>query len=92
MDLIILDMYDYDIILGMDFLAKYNATIECRKQRVTFRPNNEDEFSFDRGPHQKGKAIISSMKARKMILSRCQGFLASVVDTTQEEKAKPEDI
>ena len=30
MDLIILDMYDYDVILGMDFLTKYNATIECR--------------------------------------------------------------
>ncbi|KAL5577023.1 hypothetical protein UlMin_018722 [Ulmus minor] len=29
-DLIVLDMYDYDVILGMDFLEKYNATIECR--------------------------------------------------------------
>ncbi|KAL5583320.1 hypothetical protein UlMin_015762 [Ulmus minor] len=91
-DLIILDMYDYDIILGMDFLAKYNATIECRKRRVTFRPGNEDEFSFDGEPRKKGKAIISSMKARKMLLSGCQGFLASVVDTTQEEETKPEDI
>ena len=74
MDLIILDMYDYDIILGIDFLAKYNATIECRKRRFTFRPSNEDEFSFDGGPRKKGKAIISSIKARKMLLSGCQGF------------------
>ena len=28
-DLIIRDMYDYDIILRMDFLTKYNVTIEC---------------------------------------------------------------
>lgn len=31
-DLIVLDMHDYDVILGIDFLNKYNATIECRKQ------------------------------------------------------------
>ena len=46
-DLIILDMYDYEIILGMDFLTKYNATIKCRKKRVTFRHGNGDEFSFE---------------------------------------------
>ncbi len=32
------------------------------------------------------------MKARKMLLSGCQGFLASVMDTTQEESDKLEDI
>ena len=92
MDLIILDMYDYNIILGMDFLAKYNATIECWKRTVTFRLGNRDKFSFEGRPHRKGEAIISSMKVRKPLLSGCQGFLASVVDTMQEEKAKPEDI
>ena len=90
--LIILDKYDYDIILGMDFLTKYNATIECRKRRVTFRPGNDDEFSFDGGPRKKGKAIISSMKAQKMLTSGCQGFLASVVDMAQKEETRPEDI
>ena len=25
-DLVILDMYDYDVILRMDFLGKYNVT------------------------------------------------------------------
>ncbi|KAL5543153.1 hypothetical protein UlMin_010863 [Ulmus minor] len=29
-DLIMLNLHDYDVILGMDFLSKYNATIECR--------------------------------------------------------------
>ena len=91
-DLIILDMYDYDVILGMDFLTKYNATIDCRKRRVTFSPGNDDEFSFDGGPRREGKTIISSMKARKMLTSGCQGFLASVVDMAQKEETRPEDI
>jgi len=45
-DLIILDIYDYDIILGMEFLTKYNGTIECRHRRVTFKLGDIDEFSF----------------------------------------------
>ena len=81
MDLIILDMYDYDVILGMDFLTKYNATIECQHQKVIFRLSISDEFSFVGENHWKQKMIISSMKARKMLSSGCQGFLASVVYT-----------
>ncbi|KAL5571846.1 hypothetical protein UlMin_021443 [Ulmus minor] len=38
------------------------------------------------------KVIISSMRARKLLSSGCQGFLATVVDTTHEEKLKPEKI
>ena len=45
-DLIILNMYDYDVILGIYFLSKYNVTIECRYQRVIFRPTDNDEFSY----------------------------------------------
>ena len=43
-DLIILDMPDYDVILGMDFLSKYGASIECRKWRVVFQPEAEAKF------------------------------------------------
>ncbi|KAL5543934.1 hypothetical protein UlMin_007718 [Ulmus minor] len=45
-NLIILNMYDYDVIMGMDFLSKYNAIIECRHRKVTFKPNDNDEFSY----------------------------------------------
>ncbi|KAL5561949.1 hypothetical protein UlMin_031696 [Ulmus minor] len=30
-NLVLIKMYDYDVILGMDFLGKYNALIECRR-------------------------------------------------------------
>ncbi|KAL5550352.1 hypothetical protein UlMin_000528 [Ulmus minor] len=91
-DLIMLDLHDYDIILGMDFLSKYNATIECRHRRVIFRPTEIDEFSYVGEERRSQKVIISSMKARKMLLSGCQGYLATVVDTTHEEKLKSEEI
>ncbi|KAL5567930.1 hypothetical protein UlMin_024505 [Ulmus minor] len=76
----------------MDFLSKYNATIECRHRRVVFRPTENDEFSYVGEGGRSHKVIISSMRARKLLSSGCQGYLATVVDTTHEEKFKPEEI
>ncbi|KAL5574595.1 hypothetical protein UlMin_016294 [Ulmus minor] len=42
------EMYDYDVILGMDFLGKYNL-IECRRRRVIFHPYEEQKFEFAKG-------------------------------------------
>ena len=45
-DLIAIKLQDFDMILGMDFLSKYNAKIDCRRRCVTFNPYGEEEFSF----------------------------------------------
>ncbi|KAL5575060.1 hypothetical protein UlMin_016759 [Ulmus minor] len=37
-DLLMLDMTDYDVILRMDFLSKYEATIDYKAKAVSFRP------------------------------------------------------
>ena len=44
MDLVILDISDYEVILGMDWLSKYHATIDCKKKIVMFRPPGQEEF------------------------------------------------
>jgi len=36
--------------------------------------------------------IILSMRARRMLMSGCQGFLASVMDPKKIEKNKPEGV
>ena len=45
-DLVVLDMSDYEVILGMDWLSKYHATIDCKKKIVMFRPPGQEEFLF----------------------------------------------
>ena len=39
-------MDDFDMILGMDWLVRYGATIDCRQKMVTFEPEGEDPFVF----------------------------------------------
>ena len=45
-DLIELAMDDFDLILGMDMLAKYGATIDCKRLTVTFAPEGKIPFVF----------------------------------------------
>ncbi|XP_028070070.1 uncharacterized protein LOC114272545 [Camellia sinensis] len=45
-DLLPLDIRHFDVILGMDWLSKYYATINCVTKRVMFRPLRHEEFEF----------------------------------------------
>ena len=45
-DLLPLNIDHFDIILGMDWLQKYHATIDCVTKQVVFRPPGQDEFTF----------------------------------------------
>ena len=91
-DLVILDMFDNDMILWIDFLIEYEATINSKARSINFKPLVKDQFTFiDKGCKDQ-KMFISVMKARKWLASGCVGYLANVVDTTQMEKNKLENI
>ena len=70
-DLVILEMQDYDVILGMDWLSKYNATIDCKKKMVVFQPSEEDQFMFVSTPSKTRMPMISIMKAEKLLKKGC---------------------
>ena len=62
-------MIDYDIILGMDFLSKYEATIDCKAKTVSFKPPEEEMFVFLGDRYSSQKVFISAMKVRKWLAS-----------------------
>ncbi|XP_060959321.1 uncharacterized protein LOC133030553 [Cannabis sativa] len=39
-NLIELQLFDFDIIMGMDFLSKDGATIDCKRKKVVFEPDS----------------------------------------------------
>ena len=45
-DLIVLKMVDYDVIQGIDWLSKNNATIYCIRKNVVFQPSKGDIFQY----------------------------------------------
>lgn len=45
-DLVVLNMVDFDVILGMDWLSLHHATVDCHNKVVKFKPPGEATFSF----------------------------------------------
>ncbi|XP_060962018.1 uncharacterized protein LOC133032169 [Cannabis sativa] len=40
------NLFDFDVILGMDFLTKYGASIDCKQEKVVFTPEDGETFEF----------------------------------------------
>ncbi|GKC79016.1 putative reverse transcriptase domain-containing protein, partial [Tanacetum coccineum] len=81
-NLLPLEMSDFDIILGMDWLSEHRATIDCHSKRVIFGDLNNPEFIYHGSRPGKPFKIISALKARTLISHGCEGFLASIKDTS----------
>ena len=91
-ELIVLNMDEYENILSMDWLSKYHAKIDCRKKIVVFRPPDTDQFVFKGIQSSSRFPLISTMKAQRLLEKGCTSYLASVVDVSIEQKLKTEDV
>nr|GFB16084.1 hypothetical protein [Tanacetum cinerariifolium] len=77
-----LDMCEFDIILGMDWLTDHHATIDCRSYRVIFGDIHAPEFIYHGSLLGKSMQIISALQARTLLSHGCEGLLATIHDTT----------
>ncbi|GJU97264.1 putative nucleotidyltransferase, ribonuclease H [Tanacetum coccineum] len=79
-----LDMCEFDIILGMDWLSAHHATIDCHSRRVIFGNIHTPEFIYHGSLPGKSMKIISALEARTLLSHGCEGFLANIHDTTSD--------
>ena len=75
----ILDMIDFDVILGMDWLDKHHALLDCHRKKVIFQYPREKEFVYQCPRHMLGRFIISALRVVKLVKDGCSAFLASVI-------------
>lgn len=47
-DLILLEILDFDVILGMDWIAAHHAKVDCFTKEVTFEVINQAKIVFKR--------------------------------------------
>ncbi|GJU12183.1 hypothetical protein Tco_1134579 [Tanacetum coccineum] len=81
----------FDVIIGMDWLAKYHVVIVCAEKivRIPFG----DKILIVRGDGSSNKHgtrlnIISCTKAQEYLTKGCHVFLANITATKDEDKSK----
>ncbi|XP_028125311.1 uncharacterized protein LOC114322229 [Camellia sinensis] len=79
-NLLPLDMNLFDIILGMDWLGEYGATIDCLTKQISFHPPGQSESTFQGYGVTSPPYLISAARACRLIQKGCRGYLCSVLE------------
>nr|CAD1825787.1 unnamed protein product [Ananas comosus var. bracteatus] len=77
-------MKGFDIVLGIDWLSKYHATIDCKSKVITFCEPGQKEVVYRACKSSLFAMTVSTSRARRLIKSGCEAYLASVVETQKE--------
>ncbi|GJX82682.1 hypothetical protein Tco_0332163 [Tanacetum coccineum] len=80
----------FDVIIGMDWLADYDAVIICGKKEVHI-PIKKRMLVVKGDRNSSRLKVISCIKARKFIERGCHLFLAHVTEKEKSEK-RLEDV
>lgn len=79
-DLVELDIVDFDVVLRMDWLYAYYASIDCRIRRAKFQFPNELVLEWESHDVVVRGRFISCIKAHRLISRRCLYHLVRVKD------------
>nr|GFB55188.1 reverse transcriptase domain-containing protein [Tanacetum cinerariifolium] len=64
--------------------SEHHATIDCHSYRVIFGDIHAPEYTYHGSLPGKSMQIISALQARTLLYHGCEGFLATIHDTTPE--------
>ncbi|XP_028097051.1 uncharacterized protein LOC114296925 [Camellia sinensis] len=78
-----IDHFDY--ILGIDWLTKYCASIDCVNKFVVFRPPGMPEFVFTGNGVVPPLYLISVVKVVKLLRKGCGGYLCCVLTASSDD-------
>ena len=80
-DLIALPFCQFDLILGMDWLSKHQAIIDCDKKTIVLRCSDQSEVIVHGVRSGPMSNVILAMQARRLLRKGCEAFLALVLDS-----------
>ena len=73
-DIILLDIHDIDVILGMDWLSRHHAIVDCYRKEVRFCRPRETKVVLCGLRKILPTSTMTDMKASKMLRKSYQGY------------------
>ncbi|XP_073024377.1 uncharacterized protein [Primulina eburnea] len=90
-ELIQVNMVEFDVILGMDWLSKSHAIVDCRHKIIKLRTPSQKEITYH-GKAKKRKSLLSASQTWKAMKSGEIVYLAMVNEVKEGVELKIEDI
>ncbi|CAH1418425.1 unnamed protein product [Lactuca virosa] len=91
-DLIPIPMGDVCVIVGMDWLSRFGAMIDCEGQWVVVRTPSGGELIIYGEGTRVGSGFCSAVRARQYIQHGGVGYLAYVLDTRARDHISVSDV
>ena len=86
-DLIVINLREFDVILGMDWLSKNHAILDCQTKEVIMEIDGQLKTVIVGERKVVPNCLISAVMAFHLIRDGCDAYLANVKDVS---KASPE--
>ena len=80
-DLLALPFHEFDLILGIDWLSKHRAIVDCDKKTVRFNCSDLSEVTVHGIQSGVVSKVISAMQVRRLLRKGCEVLLALVLDS-----------
>ena len=80
-DLIALPFHEFDLILGMDWLSKHRAMVDCDKKTILLKYYDLSQITVHGMPSDSMSNVIFTMQARCFLRKGCETFLAVILDS-----------
>ena len=90
-DLLSLNVHEFDIILGMDWLHKYQAMVDCCSKTVVLRSVDGTETVVHGIRSSALTNVISAIQASRLMRKGCEAYLAVILDSKRGQ-VELEDI
>ena len=89
--LILLDIHDFDVILGMDWLSRHHAIVDCYRKEFRLCRPRQTEVMFYGLRKTLPNSIMIAIKANKMLRKSYPGYLAYAIEV-RDSGSRLEDI
>ncbi|XP_073051286.1 uncharacterized protein [Primulina eburnea] len=90
-ELIQVNMVEFDVILGMNWLSKSHAIVDCRRKIIKLLTPSQKEITYH-GKAKKRKSLLSASQTWKAMKSGEIVYLAMVNEVKEGVELKIEDI
>ncbi|XP_070032768.1 uncharacterized protein [Nicotiana tomentosiformis] len=79
-DILLPDMVDFDVILGMDWPSPYHAILDCHAKTMTLAMPELPRLKWKGNLGHSMSKVIFHVKARRMVKKGCLAYLAYIRD------------